>query len=137
MSVCRSNWGRSRPIEMTSATHVSIRVRPKTEERCRYSGVVVPTNSCGKSVRPHSTSAESVLTPQPSKIVLHTGSSSTTGLLQAAAWAMFRVATHRRTMFNGHILGEGAQYIVLELGQMPEDSVEVGAPSAGQACPGG
>lgn len=114
--------GEVAPIEMTSAAHVSIRVRPKTEEeRCRYSGVVVPYEQLWEE-RATSFGVESIVPSQPGKIAAYGVIINRKDCAGRPPEAMFRVATHRRTMFNGHILGEGAQYIVLELGQMPEDS---------------
>jgi len=114
--------GQVAPIEMSSAAYVSIRVRPKTEEeRCRYSGVVVPYEQLWEE-RVTSFGVDSVVPPQPGKIAAYAVIINRKDCEARPPEAMFRVATHRRTMFNGDVLGEGAQYVVLELGRMPQDS---------------
>lgn len=110
------------PIEMSSAAFVTIRVRPKTEEeRCRYSGVVVPYEQLWEE-RTTSFGIESVTPPQPGKIAAYGIIINRKDCEGRQPEAMFRVATHRPTMFNSGILGEGAHYSVLQLNSLPESA---------------
>lgn len=110
------------PIEMSSAAYVSIRVRPKTdEERCRYSGVVVPYEQLWEE-RVTSFGIETVTPPQPGKIAAYAIIINRKDCEGRQPEAMFRVATHRPTMFNSGTLGEGASYVVLQLGSLPESA---------------
>jgi hypothetical protein len=112
--------GQVAPLEMSSAAYVTIRVRPKTEEeRCRYSGIVTPYEQLWEE-RVTSFGIDSVTPPQPGKIAAYALIINRKDCEGRPPEAMFRVATHRRTLFNGDVLGEGAQYVVLELGQLPE-----------------
>lgn len=110
-------------IEMSSAPYVAIRVRAKTaEEQCRYSGVVVPYEQLWEERTSNAFGVETVTPPQPGKIAAYAIVINRKDCEGRPSEAMFRVATHRRTMFNGDILGEGAQYAVLQLGGMPESA---------------
>lgn len=109
-------------VEMSSAAYVAIRVRPKTEEeQCRYSGVVVPYEQLWEE-RTTSFGIETVTPPQPGKIAAYAIIINRKDCEGRQPEAMFRVATHRRTMFNSGTLGEGASYVVLQLGSLPESA---------------
>lgn len=118
------------PIEMSSAAYVSIRVRPKTEEeRCRYSGIVVPYEQLWEE-RTTSFGIETVTPPQPGKIAAYAIIINRKDCEGRQPEAMFRVATHWPTMFNGGALGEGAQYVALQLGSLPESARPKWVPQA-------
>lgn len=111
------------PIEMSSAAYVAIRVRPKTEEeRCRYTGVVVPYEQLWEERTSNAFGIETVTPPQPGKIASYAIVINRKDCEGRQPEAMFRVATHRPTMFNSGTLGEGASYIVLQLGSLPEST---------------
>lgn len=115
--------GQVAPIEMSSAAHVVVRVRPKTEEeRCIYRGVVVPYEQLWEERRSNILGIETVAPPQPGKIAAYAIIINRKDCEGRAPEAMFRVAEHRRRPFNSDILMEGASYMVLELGNMGEDS---------------
>jgi len=111
------------PIEMSSAPYVAIRVRPKTEEeRCLYSGVVVPYEQLWEERTKNSFGGETLVPPQPGQVAAYALVINRKDCEGRKPEAMFRVATHRRTMFNSERLMEGASYAVLDVGGMSTDA---------------
>ena len=114
--------GQVAPVEMSSAAYVTIRVRPKTEEeRCRYSGVVVPYERLWEE-RVISSGSKTVIPPEPGKIAGYAIVINRKDCDGHQPEARLRVATHYRTLFNGNVLGEGASYVVLPLDSLPEST---------------
>ena len=114
--------GQVAPVEMSSAAYVTIRVRPKTEEeRCRYSGVVVPYERLWEE-RVVSSGSETVIPPEPGKIAGYAIVINRKDCDDRQPEAMLRVATHYRPLFNSNVLGEGASYVVLPLDSLPEST---------------